>query len=66
MKEDFVMGYKHEEKYIEKVKEIQSIQDAEKYRLYMQWCDECPKAHNFTCSGADAKKCEQEKTKVTN
>ena len=23
---------------IEKVKEIQSMQDAEKYRLYMQWC----------------------------
>lgn len=55
------MGYEHEEKYIEKVKEIQRMQDVEKYRLYMQWCNECPKAHNFTCSGADAKECEQEK-----
>jgi hypothetical protein len=47
-----------------KDKEIQNMQDTEKYRLYMQWCNECPKAHNFTCSGADAKKCEQEKQKL--
>ena len=39
-------------------------QDAEKYRLYMQWCNDCPKAYDFTCSGADVKKCEQEKQKL--
>lgn len=58
------MNYECEEKRIEKVNEIQSMTDAEKYRLYMQWCNECPKAHEFTCSGADAKKCEQEKQKL--
>ena len=34
------------------------------FERFMQWCNECPKAHNFTCSGADAKKCEQEKQKL--
>ena len=58
------MHYDHDEKYIEKGKEIQNMQAAEKYRLYMQWCNECPKAYDFTCSGADAKKCEQEKQKL--
>lgn len=58
------MSYEYEEKHIEKVKEIQNMEDTEKYRLYMQWCNECPKAHDFTCSGVDAKKCEQEKQKL--
>lgn len=31
---------------------------------YMHFCDECPKAYYFTCSGADAKKCEKEKNKL--
>ena len=34
------------------------------YYDYMHYCDECPKAHDFTCSGADAEKCEKEKEKL--
>ena len=26
-------------------------------REFMQRCDECPKAHDFTCCGAEAEKC---------
>ena len=33
-------------------------------RKYMQWCQDCPKAYDFTCSGASAKKCEEEKEKL--
>lgn len=33
-------------------------------RQFRKWCDECPKAHDFTCSGADAKRCEAEKDKL--
>ena len=31
------------------------------YYDYMHYCEECPKAYDFTCSGADARKCEKEK-----
>ncbi len=27
-------------------------------RQYKHFCDDCPKAYDFTCSGADAKKCD--------
>lgn len=33
----------------------------ELYRQYKQYCDECSKAHDFTCSGADVKTCEAKK-----
>ena len=33
----------------------------ELYRQYKQYCDECSKAYDFTCSGADAKACETKK-----
>lgn len=36
----------------------------ELYRRYKQWCDECPKAYDFTCSGASAERCRQEKRKL--
>ena len=29
---------------------------------YIHWCDDCPKAYDDTCSGADAVKCEAEKS----
>lgn len=36
-------------------------------RKYMQWCDDCPKAYDNTCSGADVKRCEAEKkTRIFN
>lgn len=38
--------------------------DAQKLYKYMHWCDDCPKAYDFTCSGADAKRCEEEKNKL--
>lgn len=25
------------------------------------WCSSCPKAYDFTCSGRDAKKCNEQK-----
>lgn len=31
---------------------------------YMHFCDECNKAYDFTCSGANAKKCEVAKNKL--
>ena len=34
------------------------------YDDYMHYCEECPKAYDFTCSGADARKCEKEKKKL--
>lgn len=36
------------------------------YRQYKQYCDECSKAHDFTCSGADAKACEAKKKNLLN
>lgn len=30
-------------------------------RKYMQWCNDCPKAYDYTCSGADAKRCDAER-----
>lgn len=42
----------------------------EAIRKFMQYCNECPKASDFTCSGADAAKClkerEEELRKVIN
>lgn len=29
-------------------------------RQYEQFCNNCPKAYDFTCSGADAKACEEQ------
>lgn len=31
---------------------------------YLHWCDDCPKAYDFTCSGANAKKCEEARNKL--
>ena len=31
---------------------------------YIHFCDNCPKAYDFTCSGADSKKCEEVKAKL--
>lgn len=33
-------------------------------RQYLQFCDECSKAHDFTCSGADAKACKEKKNEI--
>ena len=33
-------------------------------RQYLQFCDECSKAHDFTCSGADAKACKEKKDEL--
>lgn len=34
------------------------------YQKYVHFCDECPKAHDFTCSGADSLRCDKEKSKL--
>ena len=41
--------------------ENMSDEAKELYRQYKQYCNECSKAHDFTCSGADAKACEAKK-----
>ncbi len=33
-------------------------------RQFNQYCDECSKAHDFTCSGADAVECDRKKNKL--
>ena len=32
--------------------------------MYLHYCDECPSAHDFTCSYDKAKKCQKEKNKI--
>ena len=34
------------------------------YIKYRDFCNECPKAHDFTCSGADSLRCQKEKDKI--
>lgn len=34
------------------------------YKQYIHFCDECPKVYDFTCSGADSKRCEKEKASL--
>ena len=36
----------------------------ENRRLYNQFCSDCPKAYDFTCSGINAINCEREKSKL--
>lgn len=36
----------------------------ELHRQYLQWCDECSKAYDFSCSGADAKQCKEKKREL--
>ena len=43
------------------VSETADSEAHELFRRYMQFCSECPKAHDFTCSGADAAACEAKK-----
>lgn len=31
---------------------------------FFHWCDDCSKAYDFTCSGADASLCETKKNKL--
>lgn len=31
---------------------------------YVHFCDDCPKAYDFTCSGSDAEKCGKEKQEI--
>ena len=31
---------------------------------YYHFCQECPKAYDFTCSGFDSNKCQEEKKKL--
>lgn len=38
----------------------------ELYGQYTQFCMECPKAYDFTCSGADSKRCEEKKAEILN
>ena len=40
----------------DEVKELQ--------RQYEQFCNDCPKAYDFTCSGANAKVCEEKKNEI--
>lgn len=35
-------------------------------RQYKHFCDDCPKAYDFTCGGADAKKCDAIKQALLN
>ena len=43
------------------VSETADSEAHELFRQYMQFCSECPKAHDFTCSGANAAACEVKK-----
>ena len=44
-----------------------SIFEAEELRRqYLQFCDGCTKAYDFTCSGADAEKCNKRKEELLN
>lgn len=36
----------------------------ENRRLYIQFCSDCSKAYDFTCSGINAINCEREKSKL--
>ena len=45
---------------------VYSESTQENYRKYTQWCQECPKAYDYTCSGADASRCEKEKQEFLN
>ena len=42
------------------------IDDGQREAMYKfkHFCDDCPKNYDFTCSGADAKKCEEQKSKL--
>lgn len=40
----------------DEVKELQ--------RQYEQFCNDCPKAYDFICSGANAKACEEKKNEI--
>ena len=40
----------------DEVKELQ--------RQYDQFCNDCPKAYDFTCSGANVKICEEKKNEI--
>lgn len=31
---------------------------------FMHYCDTCSKAYDFTCSGADTAKCEEDKQRI--
>ena len=43
------------------VSETADSEAHELFRQYIQFCSECPKAHDFTCSGADVAACEAKK-----
>lgn len=52
-----------ENKYIREYNNA-SAEAAEAYEKYVHFCDECPKAYDFTCSGADSLRCDKEKSKL--
>jgi hypothetical protein len=43
---------------------MKEFSETELIRLYLQFCDNCPKAYDFTCSGANIKECQKEKDKI--
>ncbi len=45
-----------ENKYIREYNDVPA-EAAETYEKYVHFCDECPKAYDFTCSGADSERC---------
>lgn len=52
-----------ENKYIREYNNVPA-EAAKTYEKYVHFCDECPKAHDFTCSGADSLRCDKEKSKL--
>lgn len=52
-----------ENKYIREYNNVPA-EAAETYEKYVHFCDECPKAYDFTCSGADSLRCDKEKSKL--
>ena len=50
-------------KYIREYNNV-SAEAAKAYEKYVHFCDECPKAYDFTCSGADSLRCDKEKSKL--
>lgn len=46
--------------------EVNDVNRKEVCRKYIHWCDDCPKAYDFSCSGADMKKCTADKDKFLN
>ena len=46
---------------VPKEKEKKTYTKQEKIRILHQWCSNCSKAYDFTCSGKNAQKCNEQK-----